>query len=62
MVPPHVRRRGETWQTLICSVCVCRNEDHDNDEGNDVEGASIRVEVGDPACGHAEDAAVDEHD
>ena len=59
---PDVCRCGEARQTLIRSVCVCRDEDHDDDKGNDVEGASVRIEGGDPSSGHAGDAAVNEHD
>ena len=59
---PDVRGFGEAWQILICPVGVCRDKYDDNDESDDVEGASVRVEVSYPAGGHARDDTVAEHD
>ena len=61
-IAPYLRRGVEFREALRFPVGSCGDHDDDDEESNDVERRSIRVEVGNPPCRHTTDATMDKHD
>lgn len=61
-VAPDRAALGEARETLVRSSRGCGDGDDDNNQGDDVERAPVRVERGDPPRRHGRNHGVDDHE
>lgn len=61
-IAPDCAALGKSRQPLRSSVRGRRNRDDRDDQSNDVEGATVRVECGNPPRWHRRDACMNDHD